>query len=402
MQDDLMKRLQDSLMGLNSVQDVQVPFRPEEEEIPEAQPQELQQPMAPVTQVEPEQPQQEPSPAIQPPPQVTPERSIDDIRSQILSADEGYDAKLQDAKDSDFKRNALAQALKVLGTASMGQFQKAAGQNIGLKPIEMDEIKTETSALEKSRQQNLDKLMQEYKMLQGEQELAGKKEDRELDREIKRQQLELQKTKAEAPKDNTFSKKKQEVFGKSAVEYFTKDRDQLVNNVNKIDNALTYLTDPKTKDSISGPIRGLAPDAVRSFTNPEAIVVKESIQSAIQETLRPTLGAQFTEKEGERIMNLAYNDRLPPEENARRAKQLKQMVENKVRFSDALYQYIEDNGSDKGFPYEQYGMQSTMSEPLTDKTVTIGDRVFSVGQTVKVKGKQYKIKNAKGELEEIK
>jgi hypothetical protein len=157
------------------------------------------------------------------------------------------------------------------------------------------------------------------------------------------------------PSSNIFQEKKMEKLAASAAEYITKDRGQLVSNVGKIDVALG-LMDKAPSGDVSGPFRGLAPDKIRSYSNPEAIIVKESMQSAIQETLRPTLGAQFTEKEGERIMNLAYNDKLSPEENKRRATDLKKFIQKKVEFSDALYSHVGKNGSDEGFPYEKYGM----------------------------------------------
>jgi len=165
-----------------------------------------------------------------------------------------------------------------------------------------------------------------------------------------------------------FQKVKERELAKANVEYFRKDRDQLISNSDKIDNALKILKDKDIGPTISGPWRGLAPDKLRSITNPQAIIVKESIQSAIQETLRPTLGAQFTEKEGERIMNLAYNDTLPPSANIKRAEELQKLINRKMKFSEDLYKHLEENdGSDKGFDYSKYGMGK--SDKKTDPKI---------------------------------
>lgn len=168
---------------------------------------------------------------------------------------------------------------------------------------------------------------------------------------------------------SVFEKKKMEKLAAAGVDYITKDRDQYLNNINKIDNAIDILN----KDNVmtSGRIVGRLPDFARTESS---ITARENIQSAIQETLRPTLGAQFTEKEGERIMNLQYNENLDEAENKKRAQELKRFIEKKVKFSDDLYSYIEEKGSDKGFPYEKYGMkksESSMSaqEPGSGKQI---------------------------------
>ena len=43
-----------------------------------------------------------------------------------------------------------------------------------------------------------------------------------------------------------------------------------------------------------------APDLVNAFINPGATDVRENIESVVQRNLKAVLGAQFTEKEGER------------------------------------------------------------------------------------------------------
>lgn len=161
---------------------------------------------------------------------------------------------------------------------------------------------------------------------------------------------------------SVFEKKKMEKLAAAGVDYITKDRDQYLNNINKIDNAIDILN----KDNVmtSGRVVGRLPDFARTESS---ITARENIQSAIQETLRPTLGAQFTEKEGERIMNLQYNENLDEAENKKRATELKKFIEKKVKFSDDLYSYIEEKGSDKGFPYEKYGMKKSESGMLAQE-----------------------------------
>jgi hypothetical protein len=260
MQDDLMKRLQDSLMGLNSVQDVQVPFRPEEEEIPEAQPQEIQQQEV-IPQQEPEVPPQASQgidTAPQPPiPPFDGAKTLEMLRAKILSSDDDYDAKLQAARDSDFKRTALTQALKVLGTAAMGQHQKAAGQSLGLKPIEMDEIKTQQSALEKSRKQGLEKLMQEYKLLQDEQTFKDSIDDKKVNRELKEAQIEALKNKSKGKTESVYDKEIEKQQVKKFVDTQNKGKDARSNDFMVDDVLENFLDYSRNTVGGTGPIATL-------------------------------------------------------------------------------------------------------------------------------------------------
>lgn len=160
---------------------------------------------------------------------------------------------------------------------------------------------------------------------------------------------------AQGFKDNPFQKKKLEALGKQAGEYLSKDRPNLAANLPKVEKTLGILEDnPGLTGNWTQQLFG---STGATLYSPDLKIAEESMQSAIQDTLRPTLGAQFTEKEGERIMNLAFNPGLPTEENKRRAKELQKVINNKIKFQDDLYNWIADKGTDEGFPFEQYGMQ---------------------------------------------
>lgn len=177
-----------------------------------------------------------------------------------------------------------------------------------------------------------------------------------------KQRMESMKFQQAGRKADVFEQESLKQFAKKQVDYTTLERPQLANNLSKIDFAVNILD---SRNDISGPGKGLLPQSVRAFTNPDAIKAQEAMQSAIQDTLRPTLGAQFTEKEGERIMNLAFNPSLPAEENKRRALALKSAIEQKIAGTDALYSYIRQNKTVEGFPFEKYGLaQSGMTEQM--------------------------------------
>lgn len=77
----------------------------------------------------------------------------------------------------------------------------------------------------------------------------------------------------------------------------------------------------------------LKSDDVQSMLNQEMLNVEVAARKAIMPLLRATLGAQFTENEGERIFGTVFDRKAPATENARRMeaklKELKATLKNK-------------------------------------------------------------------------
>lgn len=105
-------------------------------------------------------------------------------------------------------------------------------------------------------------------------------------------------------------------------------------NIGLLEDAVKKLSkNPDLSGGITSKIPGLRSDVLQEELNPEGIAVRDQVRNAIQTTLRETLGAQFTQQEGEAIFNRAFNPRLSAAENAKRAaievKALKQMVKDR-------------------------------------------------------------------------
>jgi hypothetical protein len=136
-------------------------------------------------------------------------------------------------------------------------------------------------------------------------------------------------------------------FGEEYNDFILKGGYGIVQN--QLASLQDAINDLETDKSISGPIRGRFPDAIRSLTNPKAVNVKEQIAAVVQNSLRPILGAQFTEKEGENLIKRTYNDSLSPEINAKRARrllsQIKTMADQKKEAAD----YFEEHGTLRGY-----------------------------------------------------
>ncbi len=96
----------------------------------------------------------------------------------------------------------------------------------------------------------------------------------------------------------------------------------------------------------SGRLTGRLPDALRSE---ESIAIRDKVQTAAQGALKATLGAQFTEKEGQRIMNQAFNEKLSPQENINRIDAaIVELENNKQRMANRAG-YFEKHGTLTGW-----------------------------------------------------
>jgi hypothetical protein len=101
------------------------------------------------------------------------------------------------------------------------------------------------------------------------------------------------------------------------------------------------------------PITGIGvavqPDLLLAMTNPKALQNREAIEEVVQRNLRVILGAQFTEKEGERLISRAFNPKLPPQENAKRVRRLFMQMETAAQQKQAMADYFNENGTLKGY-----------------------------------------------------
>lgn len=157
-----------------------------------------------------------------------------------------------------------------------------------------------------------------------------------------------------------FEEEKMKAFGKGAGAFYQKERPQLVANLPKIDEALTMMEEqPHLTGGIVDKVMG---STGLNLRDANAYKAQQNMQSAITDTLRPTLGAQFTENEGKRIMNLTFDPAVSTAENKRRASALKTVIETKVKFQDALYKHLSKYGTDSNFDYSKYKMAKAGAE----------------------------------------
>ena len=108
---------------------------------------------------------------------------------------------------------------------------------------------------------------------------------------------------------------------------------------------------------LSGPSIGLAPDFFNALVNPDALGAKQAVQEVVQRNLRAVLGAQFTQVEGENLINRAFDPRLKPQENAKRLRKLFLQMQTAAQQKQAMAEYYEANETLRGFKGKQPKMQ---------------------------------------------
>lgn len=140
--------------------------------------------------------------------------------------------------------------------------------------------------------------------------------------------------------------KRDEEFGKN-YEQTASDYNRNQIQFAQLENATSILeANPGASGNI---IVENLPEFLKPYTNQDGTIAKERVYEVVQGTLRQVLGAQFTEKEGELIMQRAFNPNLPVEENIKRIRALAAMLKTNADMNKSKLDYFDTNGTLKGF-----------------------------------------------------
>ena len=122
-------------------------------------------------------------------------------------------------------------------------------------------------------------------------------------------------------------------------------------NLIKIDDAIEQLE--KSKDDffgLTGKNVGVIPKGLRAMFNPDSADLEDNIRSIVYESLRQTLGAQFAEKEGEKLIQASFNSMLSEEKNIVRLKRMRAKILEMAKAKQKSYEYfIANNGNMSGY-----------------------------------------------------
>jgi|GEM_PF-2656893 len=126
--------------------------------------------------------------------------------------------------------------------------------------------------------------------------------------------------------------------------------------VDQLNEALGIL---ESGQEVTGPMQGAINRlGLGALFNQDGTIAKENVEEVVQRSLREILGAQFTENEGQRLIARAFNDQLPPAENAKRVRRLLQTIQGMADSKQAMVDHFNANGTLYGYQ----GKQPTLAE----------------------------------------
>ena len=173
-------------------------------------------------------------------------------------------------------------------------------------------------------------------------------------------------------------------FAKDFNEWTSGKRENAKSEIEKLKNVAKML---ENKDLTTGMFTGLMPDR---FTSDALLQARADVNSTVMNSLRAILGAQFTEKEGERIIKNTWNEGDSTENNLARVQRLAQDLEAQAKAKDVKADYFSKKGSLQDFGGEKMGSMAvaeSMSEkPQQEASAQSGPKVGVVENGYRFKG----------------
>jgi len=180
-----------------------------------------------------------------------------------------------------------------------------------------------------------------------------------------------------AAKENPGEKALSEATGKEYADYISgggsatsashiKGVDDVLNELKNGEIGTAGFTDRLESAGIPGA------QTLRKSFNPKGVGAQQKLENAIMGSLRSTLGAQFTENEGKRLLALSYDPALPTSENIKKIESLKTKLEQMAKAKEDAMKYFEANGSMRGYKGTNYA-QPEQQKPKEESQVVWDD-----------------------------
>ena len=193
--------------------------------------------------------------------------------------------------------------------------------------------------------------------------------------------------------------------GQKAVDdAFAKDYSEFVTGGLQADQAANVAKMGDALNSLrSGSIQlgaqyKVMPESALAVVNPKLLDLKQNVGAIVQRGLRPILGAQFTEKEGENLINRAFDPGLSAGANAYRLGMLEKTMAAALESKQAAVKYYEENGTLAGFKGKVYtpaDFRNMSFEIKPSKQITLDDGSKVLAKFDESAGKYSVTKNGK-------
>jgi hypothetical protein len=188
-----------------------------------------------------------------------------------------------------------------------------------------------------------------------------------------------QQPKAVEAVDKAWAKHYEAVFPEGQIHDAVKNLSQLDKVVARLDAVARGIPTKDTVDAqgnvvkgevenLTGPVIGMRPPFLDTMFNPAQADVQDTVEEVVQRNLRVVLGAQFTEKEGSRLIARAFNPKLPEAENYKRVKRLVDAMRGTLQNQLNAGKYYEEKGTLRGWGGTSYTMSISDAESIIDGT----------------------------------
>lgn len=300
------------------------------------------------------------------------ELPVSEIDEQLKNTQTKQRISLDDLKNADAK--SLSDPNSSVSKAYR-DYARVLGANVG-DTVPASQLESIRPLIEKQAS------LEEARMARSE-----NRADRALDRELKMREMEA---KREADKKETpLTKGQQEVDKKFAVDYneWTSGGSEIAKNeINKLKNIANDLRNKKIE---TGGLTGMFPDRI---TSEKVLATRAGIESSVMSSLRPILGAQFTQEEGARVIKNTWNEADSTENNLKRMERLIQDLTAQAQAKAAKVKHFESSGTLGG-----YKSQDMSSEVKTNSNTGAYPKKLKKGTQVATVSNAEEEKEAKAE-----
>ncbi len=262
--------------------------------------------------------------------------------------------KLREEREGSQSKDAWLQLAKGLLDASA--YYSAANPYSSKNKVMKTEMPTDIGSkqLETRRKELMDLLArtqasedraEDRLFRQGQMDLSRERlEESKKARQAKATETKKSPSKGVEQLDKEFAKNYQEFRFGGGYAGVKKNLDQLKDVVGKL----------KQKGDITGTwsekfLPESVADRLRAVGREDAQDVKDTVEQVIQQSLRQTLGAQFTEKEASRLIERSYNPKLSDEKNIERLEKTIEQLDQMAREKDEAGRYFEKQGTLEGY-----------------------------------------------------
>lgn len=209
----------------------------------------------------------------------------------------------------------------------------------------------------------------------------------ELD--LKNQALDNKAKKDSEPKLSKAQEHVDREFAKNYAKYLTSGGESDTGKMlAQLDEAIGLLESSKLA---TGPMVSAIPDGIRARAPgfEKGVRAEDYVKEVVQRNLREILGAQFTEREGQLLLQRAFDPRMSEAENAKRVRRLQLQIQQAAAANKAARDWFVDNGTLAGFKgrvfskaddFDLDDKQSSSGKPKSESSGKVSVRDTTTGQ----------------------